>query len=228
MVRLELVKKCGTEQLSFDAKCVACGGWTGRDRALVMKHVEELAKLGIPPPKKVPLLFPVSRYLLTQDEEIEILAQESSGEIEYVILIGSDAMYVTVGSDHTDRELERFSIEKAKQACPKIIARQGWLYGDVRDHWDEIILRSHVTKEGKRTLYQEARLDNIIDVDKLLALEDGKYRRNGAVFFSGTISTHGGLVFADRFEMEMVDLKLSRRIGHRYDVNVLTQTGLVN
>lgn len=222
MVRLELVKKHGTEQLTFDVKNVACGGWAGRDKTLVMKHVEELAKLGVPRPKKVPILFPVSRYLLTQEEEIEIQAQENSGEIEYVILIGRDTMYVTVGSDHTDRELERTSVEKAKQACPKIIARQSWLYQDVRDPWDEIILRSHVTKEGKRTLYQEAKLDNIIDVDTLLTLEDGKYRGNGAVVFSGTIPTHGGLIFADRFEMEMVDLKLSRRISHSYDVNVLT------
>jgi hypothetical protein len=34
--------------------------------------------------------------------------------------------------------------------------------------------------------------------------------------------TQGGLIFADRFEMEMVDQKLSRRISHNYDINVLT------
>jgi len=220
-VALQLERITGTEQLTFNARIVACGGWSGRDKVAVIKHIEELEKIGVARLKKVPILFPVSRYLLTQEEKIEVQAPENSGEVEYVVLIGGDAMYVTVGSDHTDRELERFSVEKAKQSCPKIIAKQAWLYEYVRDHWDEIILRSHATKEGKCVLYQEAKLGSLIDVDTLLSLETGKYRREGAVVFSGTIPTAGGIIFADRFEMEMFDPKLSRSISHSYRINIL-------
>jgi len=221
-VSLQLVKRTGTELLTFNTKLVACGGWSGRDKTAVMRHIEELEKIGVARPKKVPILFPVSRYLLTQEDKIEIQAKDNSGEVEYVMLIAGDAMYVTVGSDHTDRELERFSVEKAKQACPKIIAKRAWLYEDVRDHWDRIILRSHATKEGKRVLYQEAKMGSLIDVDTLLSLEMGKYRCEGAMVFSGTIPTIEGIIFADRFEIEMFDPKLSRTIGHSYRINTLT------
>lgn len=218
----QLAKRAGNERLSVNAKLVTCGGWSGRDGAAVMKHIEELTKLGVARPSKVPIMIPVSRYLLTQEENVEIQAQQNSGEVEYVILLTSDAMYVTVGSDHTDRELETFNVEKSKQACPKIIAEQAWLYEDVRDHWDEIILRSYATKGGERALYQEARLDVLIDPDTLLGLEGGKYRREGAVVFSGTIPTMRGIIYADRFEMEMQDPKLSPSISHGYSINVLS------
>ena len=220
-IGFQLVKRTGAEHLSLDTKLVVCGGWSGRDGTAVRKHIEELAKLGVARPSKVPIMIPVSRYLLTQEENIEIQSQQNSGEVEYVVLLMGDRMYVTLGSDHTDRELETFNVEKSKQACPKILAEQAWLYEDIHDHWDEIILRSYATKGGERVLYQEARLDALIDPDTLLGLEGSKYRREGAVIFSGTIPTTQGIVYADRFEMEMQDPKLSRSISHGYYINVL-------
>ncbi len=220
-MRFEVVRKNGTRDVMFDARFVMCGGWSGRDASAVAKHIEELEKIGVPRPAKVPIIFPVSRYLLTQDEGIEVQAKGNSGEVEYVVLVDDDATYVTLGSDHTDRELERFSVDKAKQACPKIVARQAWLYEDVRDHWDQIVLRSYATKE-ERVLYQEARLDNLIDVETLINLDGGKPKRQGSVVFSGTIPTKGGIIFADGFDMEMIDEKLSRSIIHGYEISVLT------
>jgi hypothetical protein len=220
-IDFQLVKRTGTERLSIDTKLLVCGGWSGRDVTAVRKHIEELAKLGVARPSKVPIMIPVSRYLLTQKEKIEIQSQQNSGEVEYVVLLTDGGMYVTVGSDHTDRELETFNVEKSKQACPKILAEQAWLYGDVSDHWDEIILRSYATKGGERVLYQEAKLEALINPDTLLGLEGGKYRHEGAVIFSGTIPTTKGIIYADRFEMEMQDQKLSRSITHDYCINVL-------
>jgi hypothetical protein len=220
-IGLEIVNKSRTEQLTFDVRLLACGGWSGRDRSSVMKHVEELEKLGVARPSKVPALFPVSRYLLTQEDEIEVPTHGSSGEVEYVVLIGADAIYVTVGSDHTDRELEKFSVEKSKQACPKIIAKQGWLFEDVRNRWDEIMLRSYATRGRKRFLYQEATLGSLIDLDSLLNQESGRYRSEGSVVFSGTIPTREGIVFLDQFEIEMRDPQLSRSITHSYRIKVL-------
>ena len=51
-------KKDGVSEsivLSWDA-CVAAG-YTGRDQAGVMAHVEELRKIGVPAPEKVPSMY---------------------------------------------------------------------------------------------------------------------------------------------------------------------------
>jgi hypothetical protein len=220
-IDFQLVKRTRNEQLRLETKLVACGGWSGRDGAAVRKHIEELAKLGVARPSKVPIIIPVSRYLLTQEKNVEVQSQQNSGEVEYVILLADGKMHVTVGSDHTDRKLETFNVEKSKQACPKILAKQAWLYEDICDHWDEIVLRSYATKGRERVLYQEAKLEALIDPDTLLGLEGSKYRREGAVIFSGTIPTMQGIIYADRFEMEMQDPKLSRSISHDYYINVL-------
>ena len=167
----------GTKQIMFDVTSLTCVGWPGRDRVAVERHMEELEKIGVPRPSKIPMLIPVSKYLLTQEETVKIQARQNSGEVEYVILVGRDGICITIGSDHTSRELERLSIEKSKQACPKMITKQVWSYEDVRHHWDEIVLRSHVMKKERRILYQEARLDGIIDVNTLVSLEGRKCPR---------------------------------------------------
>jgi 2-keto-4-pentenoate hydratase/2-oxohepta-3-ene-1,7-dioic acid hydratase in catechol pathway len=43
----------------------------------------------------------------------------------------------------------------------------------------------------------------------------------GAVMFGGTLPALGGIRPADRFEMELLDPVLKRRITHAYDVAAL-------
>ena len=208
------------KSIEFEVKALFCGGYTGRDQEEVRKHVEELRKIGVPAPKKTPAVYPVSTYLLTTDDEIEVHNEETSGEVEYVVLVGEDELYVTVGSDHTDRELEKISVPKAKQMYPKVIPEVVWLYEEVKDHWDELVIRSYVVKEGERGLYQERPLEALIGVERLMDVvgECGP----GWVLFSGTIPTvDGELVYADVFEMEMHDPILDRRISHRYRIRLL-------
>jgi len=208
------------KSIEFEVRALFCGGYTGRDQEEVRKHVEELRKIGVPAPERTPVAYPVSTYLLTTDDEIEVQNEKTSGEVEYVVLVGEDELYVTVGSDHTDRELEKISVPKAKQMYPKVIPGVVWLYNEVKDHWDELVIRSYAVKEGERRLYQERPLEALIGVERLMDVvgECGP----GWVLFSGTIPTvDGELVYADEFEMEMHDPVLDRKIGHRYKIHLL-------
>jgi hypothetical protein len=58
--------------------------------------------------------------------------------------------------------------------------------------------------------------------DSLLALyEDGKGLAEGTLMFCGTLGAIGGIRPADRFECEIEDPVLQRRIGCSYDVVTL-------
>jgi hypothetical protein len=46
-------------------------------------------------------------------------------------------------------------------------------------------------------------------------------RQDGTVFMSGTLSTIGGLVYADNLAFELHDPVRNRTIKHAYDVTVL-------
>jgi hypothetical protein len=224
LVPLTVEGKEGRRSLEFEVRALFCGGYAGRDQAEVRKHVEELRRIGVPAPERTPVAYPVSTYLLTTDDEIEVQNEETSGEVEYVVLVGEDKLYVTVGSDHTDREMEKISVPKAKQMYPKVIPRVVWLYDEVQDHWDELVIRSYGVKDGERKLYQARPLEALIEVETLMNVvgECGP----GWVLFSGTIPTvDGELVYADEFEMEMYDPVFDRNIGHRYGIHLLTALG---
>jgi hypothetical protein len=224
LIPLTVEGKEGRKSLEFEARALFCGGYAGRDQDEVRQHVEELRRIGVPAPERTPVAYPVSTTLLTTDEEIEVQNEETSGEVEYVVLVGEDKLYVTVGSDHTDRELEKISVPKAKQMYPKVIPRAVWLYDEVKDHWDELVIRSYIVKDGERKLYQARPLEALIDVETLMNVvsECGP----GCVLFSGTIPTvDGELVYADEFEMEMHDPVFDRNIGHRYKIHLLTALG---
>src|SRR3712207_3980764 len=95
------------ETLSFRPRRVLMAGYTGRDQAAVQAHIDELREHGVPAPKRVPILFPSTADRLTQDDEIEVLGDRTSGEAELVLLYHEGRTYVAAGSDHTDREVEK-------------------------------------------------------------------------------------------------------------------------
>ena len=63
--------------------------------------------------------------------------------------------YVGLGSDHTDRKAEAVGVSLSKQMCAKPVSRDLWRWEDVAPHWDALVLRSYVSVNGKRRLYQE-------------------------------------------------------------------------
>jgi len=73
----------------------------------------------------------VSASRLTTDETIEAVGESSGGEVEFVLLQHAGKLWVGTGSDHTDREVEKFGVTVSKQMCDKPIAPVFWAYDDV-------------------------------------------------------------------------------------------------
>lgn len=222
-VGLTIVTRAGRRDLPFSVRAVWNGGWAGRDQADVRRHIEELAEHGVPAPTTTPILFPLSNNLVTTADQIQVISGQTSGEVEFALLIGDDGeVYVTVASDHTDRAAERHGVQLSKQLYPNVLAPEVWPYSEVCGHWDRLVLRSWATIADERTPYQEATLASLLSADEWLAILDADgLRRPGLVFVSGTPPTVSGLLFADAFEMELEDPVLGRRIRHRYAVEVL-------
>ena len=179
--------------------------------------------MGVPAPTRVPIYFPLSTNLAVTDDRIEVLGTESSGEIEYALLVAPDGqLYVTVASDHSDRAVERHGIQLSKQLCADVLAPEVWPYDEVRAHWDSLVLRCWATRAGERQLYQEAPLAELLSAEDWLSrLDEAQLRRPGLIFLSGTPPTLGGLVYGDSFELVLEDPVLGRSIAHRYTVDVL-------
>lgn len=106
-------------QLSLNRLIVA--GYTARDQAAVAHHIAELAAIGVPPPASVPAFYDLDPRLLTTGAVIEVDGPATSGEVEPVIVRHGGRHFLAVGSDHTDRDLERTDIAVSKAACPKPI-----------------------------------------------------------------------------------------------------------
>lgn len=197
-------------------------GWAGRDEAALKHHIEELAAIGVPRPSSVPVFYRCAAATVTQSPRVEVLGPDSSGEVEPVIVAFADGLWLGLGSDHTDRKAETQGIALSKQLCPKPIGDHLWRLHDVLPHWDQIEIRSHALIEGQRVLYQEGRLSALRPPPDLIARFSGERGLPaGAVMFGGTLAALGGIRPADRFEMELVDPVLKRRITHAYDVAVL-------
>ncbi len=199
-------------------------GWTGRDLAKVKEHVEELQKLGIKPPTTVPLFYRVGVSRLTVSDKIEVSGTDSSGEVEFVLLQIKERLFVGVGSDHTDRQVETFGITASKQMCDKPLSQSIWPFEEVSGHWDELILRSWIIRDNNgRQLYQEGSLANISRPQQLIEryINSSGNLSAGTIIFGGTVPAIGGIQPTERFEFELEDPILNRRLVHAYDISTL-------
>ena len=202
-------------------------GWTGRDVEALNHHIEELKAIGVQPPSQVPIYYRVSAAMLTQADRIQVLGDDSSGEVEPVLVGTTDRLWVTLGADHTDRKVESYGIAVSKQMCAKPIGRTAWRFEEVEPHWDRLVLRSYVSEAGKRVLYQEGPLANIRPPRELIAgwhrgnKGDAKRLPAGVAMFCGTMGASGGIRPSPRFEMELEDPVLGRKLTHSYHVQSL-------
>ena len=210
--------------LAIDQAVIA--GWTGRDPVARDKHIAELEAIGIARPATTPIFYRVSARRLTLEDSIEVCGSESSGEVEFVLIGWQGRIFVGLGSDHTDRKVESYSVTVSKQMCDKPMASVLWELEDVIDHWDRMILRSNAVTGGKRELYQEGTLDAMLPVDELIkrGFPGGKLP-DGCAMFGGTFAAKGGIRPSSRFECELEDPVLKRTIRHAYDVIELPVLG---
>jgi len=219
---LGLVREGRREPVQFDVERVIVAGFTGRDQEAVQKHLAELRAHGVPCPDRTPVLYQKFANLLTTSSQIEVLGGETSGEAEFVLLVGRDRMLVAAGSDHTDRDLEKTTIEKSKLVCPNVLSPEAWDLEDARKGWDDLFLRSYATAGGKRSLYQEGRLAEMMTPDDLIALVRERTEGDlvGTAIYSGTLALLGGaLICGERFEVELSDDRRGRLLRCDYQVN---------
>ncbi len=207
-------------------------GWTGRDPAAVQKHIKELEELGVKAPATTPIFYRVSAARITTAEVIEATGTASSGEVEYVILQTGGKMWVGVGSDHTDREVETYGVTVSKQMCDKPIAMAFWAYDACAPHWDKLMLRSFIpakggSEKGGRVLYQEGAVAGMLSPDDLIGryTNGAKALADGTIMFCGTFAAKGGIRPADRFDYEIDDPVLGRKITGGYAITTLPVLG---
>jgi hypothetical protein len=210
--------------LPIDQAVIA--GWTGRDPVARDKHIAELEAIGIARPASTPIYYRVAACRLTTADSIEVSGEDSSGEVEFVLIGWQGRTFVGLGSDHTDRKVETYSVTVSKQMCDKPIASELWELEDVIDHWDQMVLRAFAWINGERVLYQEGTLDAMLPVNDLIERKFGKAGLpDGCAMFGGTFAAKGGIRPASRFEYELEDPVLKRSIRHAYDVITLPVLG---
>jgi hypothetical protein len=172
---------------SFTPRRVVLAGYTGRDRAAVQRHIDELLAQGVPAPERTPELYRTDPDKLQIDGALPKGSGWSSGEVEFVLLVSGETTFVTVGSDHTDRDLERTSVPDAKRSFSKIVGSHAWPLQDLLRDWDSLLLRSWITDASGRRKYQEGPIATIMKPSALVDLLPQEERSDGLVLFSGTV-----------------------------------------
>ncbi|MGI9437087.1 MAG: DUF2848 domain-containing protein [Geminicoccaceae bacterium] len=225
----ERQNESGNLLISFEVTDLVMAGWTGRDQAAVQHHIDELAALGVTPPSKTPLFYRVDPALLAGSiANISVVGDNSSGEVEVVLLQMTDGLWVGLGSDHTDRAFEAHSVQLSKQLCRKPMAETLWRYDEVIEHWDNLVLRATITESGEPVLYQEGTLAAMRRPEELMAAyaEERGWPGNadlpvGTVIFCGTLPAIGGIRPASAFEMTLEDPVNETKIEKTYQIEVI-------
>jgi hypothetical protein len=192
------------QKVELAAASVALVGFSGRDVAAVEAHILELVELGMPRPDATPAVWTVPRQLVVAASSIAASPQQTSGEAEPVLIRIRGEWLLGVGSDHTDRELERADIARAKLACHKVISTHVWRLRDVAARWDDLILSSRIRLGADWLPYQHGGLQDLRPVEWFIDrfAED----TGDCVVFCGTIATVSGLVTGSTgFRAELAD-----------------------
>lgn len=224
---------------------VGCSRNASRDMAATERYLEEVRSNGYLMHEAAGICFK-SRCLLTNEDAIEVQGPQTTGEAELVAIRHEGSIYVAPGSDHNDRSLGEMwtsmlgriaDTAKSKQMVPAVVARDAWLYDDVKNHWDEIVIKSFVTVSGQKTPYQEFKLGSMLDLEYYLGKEswlqeDGSVLLGGAGSIVPSLpknvyqgqSSFEGVIFPTDFHVEMTDPVLDKSISHCYEVFSLEES----
>lgn len=210
-------------RLELPVRRALLAGYTGRDQDTVRAHVDELARHGVAAPQHVPTVYAVPGSRVCVADVISVHGDETSGEGEFVIYRSGDRLLIGVGSDHTDRALESYSIVKAKQCSDKPVGATWWDFADVADAWDDTVLRADVMVGGTWQPYQEATMADLLSPDDILAELDRRVQaRDGDVVFSGTLPVIGGeFKPSEQFRVTLTDPAAGRELRCQYRIDVL-------
>ena len=203
-----------TDQVTVKPDTLIVAGWTGRDEAALRHHIEELAAIGVPRPSSVPVFYRNAVNNVMQTERLEVLGPDTSGEVEPVVVVLDDGMWIGLGSDHTDRKAETMGIALSKQLCGKVMGPALWRLEDITRHWDQIVIRSHATIGGERVVYQEGALAAMRHPDDLIARYGKALAAEHDHVLRHAWAQRAASARPSRFEMELDDPVLERRMTH--------------
>ena len=198
-------------------------GWTGRNVEALEKHIAELEELGVPRPSSVPCFYRVGAENFSNGEDLQFLGTTSSGEVEFVLIGTDEGMLVGVGSDHTDREVETYSVPVSKQMCLKPVSKSVWRYADVVNHFDDLLLRGWATENGEKNLYQDGGVTAMRPPEELIGLylPGETALPAGMAMYCGTLAAIGGIRPPTVSTSKSKDPKLGRKISYGYNVSTL-------
>lgn len=186
--------------MSVDLRKLTIAGWTGRDQTAVEHHIEELAAIGVPRPSQTPLFYRVSPSLATQASSIAVLGENTSGEIEPLLIRAAGKLWLGVASDHTDRGLEAHSVAHSKQICAKPLGRALWPLDALDGALDAMRLQCWIGSGSGRMLYQDGTLASIMPLTQLL---DACPLGEAEAMLCGTLPAIGGIVPASTYKMAL-------------------------
>jgi hypothetical protein len=206
------------DTITLDAPRLIIAGYTGRNAGAVAAHIEELAAIGILPPASVPAFFELDPRLVTSDPEVGISGSNTSGEVEPVLIRHDGHHYLGVGSDHTDRDLERTDIAASKAACPKPVGQHVIALPDDLEavDWDVIEVESDIDGEP----YQRGSLAALRTPTDLLSRMTGTLGEitDDLVMFCGTVPLLSGAFRPGRLWRVALKLNANTSLTHSYEV----------
>ncbi|MEO8693687.1 MAG: DUF2848 family protein [Acidimicrobiales bacterium] len=207
----------------IDLEMVIVAGYTARDRAAVMHHIDELAAIGIPPPPTVPMYWKFPPWLAMNTDRMVVVGTETSGEAELLLIADGDELFVSVASDHTDRAAEAIDIAMSKGICPKMCAREAWPVASIDGRWSELELRSYIGTDEGEVLYQKGPCSSLVSPPELLAnLPFARPTR--FAMLTGTVPVEGGVRPASHFRGELHDPATGRSITLSYHIDALSDS----
>lgn len=202
-------------------------GYTARDRAAVLRHIDELAEIGVAPPATVPAFYDLDPALLSTELVVEVPGDNTSGEVEPVLIRADGRFYLGVGSDHTDRTRERDDVAASKAACPKPIGPTVAALPEDLDgfDWDRVVAAS--TADGatyqSATLAELLRPADILDRMRTAVSDPVVADDEDFVLFGGTTPLLGGrFIPASRWTLSL-RLADGTALAHAYETVTKTE-----
>ncbi|MGW5383621.1 DUF2848 family protein [Nocardia sp. NPDC003963] len=191
-------------QLALDPERLVIAGYTARDEVSVARHIEELAAIGVPAPPTVPMFYELEPGLLSTGARIEVSGTATSGEVEPVLIRHRGSYFLGVGSDHTDRAMERDDIAASKAACPKPVGGTVFEIGPGLSfpEWEDLEAGSEV--DGQ--LYQSGPVSSLRHPAELFERMTATIGdiAGDLVLFCGTLALLGGeFVHGDTWSLSL-------------------------
>ena len=189
------------------------------DASSAVAHQEEVADVGVRIAFDIPAprIYPMAVSSITTDATIGVHSAATSGEAELVLVVQGGELYVGIGSDHTDRELERTSIIWSKQYCPSVLGRRVWRWADIESRWSTLVLESTVDSE----LYQSSLASVFLAPPKILEILGERVTSlpDGYLVYCGTYTSIDKKIrFGATWTVTLRDADGDDRLDLAYDV----------